>query len=392
MGKAIIVPDVNWASKNFGTVSIVELIITGATTIYGEQSYSAYLKGAPVSATWTLSGSAASLSSQVGSSVTLTPVSDGLVTLSATYNGVTESVEITVYEGVVLTSISGQEWLDEKAITLTAISGGGVVLPATFSTNDNSLVSLSDNGAGTATITAAANGIGGIATISATFWGVTVTKTISVYVMAGLAFHLDGADATASAWKDRKANIEFALTNCTPQNGGVLFNGSTSKGVNTKDNPSLGLTSPTIEFVVQPLQTPTASKYILFGRTASTSVKIPQCYYYLSGDKMKAFTNSGQATQATPFATKAAAAKTFVQSISMSGNVADGSDLTYDSSTNTATSDHSAWALGHNDISADYTFYGYIFNIRIYKNSLTAAQMKHNQGIDALRYGITINE
>lgn len=98
MGKALIIPDVDWSNNNIGQVTFVtdNLIITGPSEINGNSVYKAYYGGESIVVTWELSDySVASLSNTSGSNVTITPIVDsGVVTLSAIYGD--EIVSLTI--------------------------------------------------------------------------------------------------------------------------------------------------------------------------------------------------------------------------------------------------------------------------------------------------------
>lgn len=399
MGKAIIVPNVDWASKNFGKVSLVELTIIGDTTIYGTMSYSAELRGAPVSVNWSLTGSAATLSSQVGTSVTLTPISDGVVTLSATYEGKTESIEITVYEGVVLTSISGQEWLDETDIVIAAQDGDGNTIPATLSTNDTSLITLIDNGNGTATVKIVPGGTGGTATISASFYGVTVTKNIAVYVMSGLQRHLVGDDAGASSWVDRANNVSFSLANTskTANGKGVIFNGTSAYG-KSNDTTNFAQQTTTIEVVASVAEiSDISSFYYGYSSAGANKPSIMHTLYPVSsslaytkdclaiagveGPKWKLYWDEHLNVIRT-------ASVSYTRAY-VNGTSCENDGTPFKSTTSDAIRYESigAWRYGSNYIT--HYLNGSIYQMRIYNRTLSAAEVLANQAADIIRYGIS---
>lgn len=100
MGKALIIPDVDWSNNNIGQVTFVtdNLIITGHSEINGNSVYNAYYGGESIVVTWELSDySVASLSNTSGSNVTITPIVDsGVVTLSAIYGDEIVSLIIVI--------------------------------------------------------------------------------------------------------------------------------------------------------------------------------------------------------------------------------------------------------------------------------------------------------
>lgn len=109
MGKAIMIPNVNWASKNFGRVTRADqLSIEGASTITASGTYTAYYNGNAVSVTWRLTGNG-TLSQSTGTTTTVIPSVNGTLLLSATYGDKTASLSITAepYSYDVLDHITG---------------------------------------------------------------------------------------------------------------------------------------------------------------------------------------------------------------------------------------------------------------------------------------------
>lgn len=109
MGKAIMIPNVNWASKNFGRVTRADqLSIEGASTITASGTYTAYYNGNEVSVTWRLTGNG-TLSQSTGTTTTVIPSVNGTLLLSATYGDKTASLSITAepYNYDVLDHITG---------------------------------------------------------------------------------------------------------------------------------------------------------------------------------------------------------------------------------------------------------------------------------------------
>lgn len=95
MGKALMIPNVNWASKNFGRVTRMdELSISGESTITASGTYTAYYNGNAVSVTWSLTGNG-TISTVTGTSTTVVPSANGTLLLTATYGNKTASLSIT---------------------------------------------------------------------------------------------------------------------------------------------------------------------------------------------------------------------------------------------------------------------------------------------------------
>lgn len=97
MGKAIIIPNVDWSSINFGTVTPTRLYIEGSSSIYDGLSseYTALYMGVAVNVTWSIEGNG-TISTTTGSSVTVTSTGAGSITLMASYNSVTATKQITI--------------------------------------------------------------------------------------------------------------------------------------------------------------------------------------------------------------------------------------------------------------------------------------------------------
>lgn len=140
MGKAIIIPNVNWSSINFGeiTPAPVRLSISGSSSIYDGLSseYIALYGGDAVNVTWSIEGNG-TISTTSGSSVTVTPTGVGSITLNASYNSLTASKQITintyiqdglvfnldginkgVNEGKWTDLVGGVQWTNYNAISL----------------------------------------------------------------------------------------------------------------------------------------------------------------------------------------------------------------------------------------------------------------------------------
>lgn len=138
MGKAIIIPNVNWSSVNFGEITPVGLFISGSSSIYDGLSseYTALYAGDAVNVTWSIEGNG-TISTTFGSSVTVTPTGAGSITLNASYNSLTATKQITintyiqdglvfnldginkgVNEGKWTDLVGGVQWTNYNAISL----------------------------------------------------------------------------------------------------------------------------------------------------------------------------------------------------------------------------------------------------------------------------------
>ena len=110
MGKAIIVPGVDWSNNNLGQVTALELSISGASSIDASGVFTAMFGGNAVGALWSLSdNTVASLSSNTGETVTVTVLRNGTVTLSATYLGYSATLTLTCSLGYITEADFTQE-------------------------------------------------------------------------------------------------------------------------------------------------------------------------------------------------------------------------------------------------------------------------------------------
>lgn len=397
MGKAIIIPSVNWGTKNLGQVTRLDgLVITGASTTHGEDVVlvSTY-NGNPVTAQWSVTSNNATIVVS-GSTCTVTPTgtAPAIITVQAAYAGGMATKTVSLVE-VQITGIDGQEWLDENAITLTAKNGASTVNDATFAITDGSnLATITDNGNGTATLNAKTTGAGGLVTIIASKDGDTVTKQVRVYVMSGMLLHLDGADFANNNWIDRKAGKSLSMTDCSlnANNDGVVFNGTSSHGGSLHNQDTFGsiyLTSVgTVEFALKSAVF-SKSKFqpIIILPAYSNNKTTVYCYYFASLDKMVMFSNNTIVDFETDYSAAELSGSAIVQSASFQTSLCNGAVKAAGTYTNTQNGDSAI--LGWN--SATNYFKGEMYQIRIYGSNLTADQMLNNQKIDAIRYNITLN-
>lgn len=102
MGKALVIPNVDWSNNNLGQVHLIKgLVIMGDNEISQPTTFIAYYNGTPTSVDWSLTGSG-TLSTNTGSSTTVTPNDDGAVlTLTAVYNSESTSKSISVSFGTI---------------------------------------------------------------------------------------------------------------------------------------------------------------------------------------------------------------------------------------------------------------------------------------------------
>ena len=175
MGKAIIIPDVDWSSRNLGRVTFKNnendneekiLEIIGDSTITSSSVYRVTLNGVLVGATWSISSTQyAQLDVVDGSQVIVTPKMSGNIVLTATYNGVSATKNITVQvveepkklKIVGSTNISGISgyrcyYGDSLVEAVWSVSPAGVV--AEYIDNVNKVLKLTPEQSGTIHLTA----------------------------------------------------------------------------------------------------------------------------------------------------------------------------------------------------------------------------------------------
>lgn len=396
MGKAIIIPSVDWGTKNLGRVTRLDgLAITGASSTHGEDVVLVSIyNGNPVTAQWSVTSNNATIVVS-GSTCTVTPTgtAPATITVQATYAGSTATKTVSLVE-TQITGIDGQAWLDENAITLTAKNGASTVSDATFAITDGSnLATITDNGDGTATLTAKTTGAGGLVTITANKDSDTVTKQVRVYVMSGMLLHLDGADFANNNWTDRKGGKTFPMTDCTlnTNNDGVVFNGTSSHGGSLHNQSTFGgiyLTSGgTVEFALKSaVISETKNQHIII-LPSYVNKRTAHCMYLDQQNTMVFFSNNANVDFETDYSTAKQSGSAIVQSASFQTSLCNGVVKAAGTYTNAQNGDSAI--LGWN--SATTYFKGEMYQIRIYGSNLTADQMLNNQKIDAIRYNITLN-
>lgn len=409
MGKAIIIPVVDWGMKNLGQVTrLGGLVITGASTTHGEDVVltSSY-NGNPVTAQWLVTSNNATIVIS-GSTCTVTPTgtAPANIAVQATFAGSTATKTVSLVE-THITDIDGQVWLDENAITLTAKNNGTTVSDAVFAlTGGSDLATIIDNGNGTATLTAKTTGAGGLVTITASKGGDTIAKQVRVYVMANLFFHLDGSDVNGASWTDRKQNLAFSLPSGWAQTSdgkGLDCNGAGYSSKSSTNNWPDFSNGGTVEFSVKP-RTSSKGQFVFRPEDKNNSY---YCLVQYSSvrDKMVFFSGTNVATgfnkwQTTPLADCVTNDCLLKQSFSLGKfngstfvtqplNIANENKLTVltdDPTMDTAAGSIKAYfLLGLSE--ADISFNGLVFQIRLYTANLTESQMLNNQAIDDIRYG-----
>ena len=196
------------------------------------------------------------------------------------------------------------------------------------------------------------------------------------YVTSGLVFHLDGADATTSAWVDKIGGIEFTMHNVTLDGkGGVVFNGSAYGNYpDTLDFPS---STHTIEVVLN--KTETGGLQVAFMINASDKVTFG---FSSGGDYI--VTKSGNSNYRATWTTGSGLATYSISNSYAYKNCALMSQRSADT-----------WFLRTGGTfvgsrSVDNAFFkGTIYQIRVYNRALTANEILHNHAIDISKYNIT---
>lgn len=195
------------------------------------------------------------------------------------------------------------------------------------------------------------------------------------YIQDGLVFHLDGADATTSAWIDKIGGIEFTMHNVTLDGkGGVVFNGSAYGNYpDTLDFPS---STHTIEIVLN--KTETGGMQVAFMINASDKVA-----FGFGSDGKFIVTKSGDSNSRKTWNTGSGLATYSVTNSNAYKNCALMSQRSQDT-----------WFLrtggtfvGSRSINNAF-FKGTIYQIRIYNRALTQQEIINNQTIDMQRYNI----
>lgn len=258
-------------------------------------------------------------------------------------------------------------------LVVTAVYEGGntETVPAANYTLSGTLTE------GTSTITVSYGG-------KATTFDVVVTSSSmpSGYVTDGLVFFLDGRlniDVVNGTWTDLIGGKMFALTDCTASNGGVVFNGTSSKG-EYDGTLSSDWETETIEAAID--TTMSASRDILNQPGSGISLRLG-----LSGEKMRVVLNAGAFAAYCNFPSSENAK--LISGIKGKAVINKSAHISSEPVSPTAAV---ATTIGVRKTSNGYgTYYpGTIYAIRIYNRKLTAAEMLQNQQADIDRYGITI--
>ncbi len=202
------------------------------------------------------------------------------------------------------------------------------------------------------------------------------------YIQYGLVFHLDCANynPTLNTWVDKKGGVSFATSNVTVDSlGGVVFNGTNSKGV-----ASVSLNYPvdtsTIEVAIyvrasksQFVLESGGSNTIMYGFHNTTA----NCLCSMSTNK-----NYNKIPISTGFIANS------VHYGSSPANIVNGNIGSFASSGTYWSKSGSVAYLGSRSTGTYGNFYlnGIIYQIRIYNRLLTTDEMIHNHQIDMNKY------
>lgn len=201
MGKALIIPGVNWQSRNFGQVHLSRgLRIIGDDIISQPTVFKAYYNGEESSVQWSITGNG-TISSASGSSTTVTPLDDGSVlVLTATHNEESTSKTITVNQGTIET-ITYLRSSGAQKINTDYYPNSKTVIEFRFKYNDAStrqqrVVSNEPSGAATKNYAFYLNGNGANAIQHGSSTGLTfqVGSTAYTYIV-----HIDSSTKIATS-------------------------------------------------------------------------------------------------------------------------------------------------------------------------------------------------
>jgi len=199
---------------------------------------------------------------------------------------------------------------------------------------------------------------------------------IGDYIQDGLVFHLDCADCdlTQNTWIDKKGGVSFVMSNISKDSrGGIIFNGTSSKGIASQSVP-YAATISTIEVAVRKNGQTTA--FILdpgsWGAIA---------YSFYRNDNAVCSIQSNFNILIVPLNGFIANSVHFYQSTSIiNGNA--GTIKTEKSFWSVANTFATIGMRSNNSLYFD----GTIYQIRIYNRKLTTDEMIYNQQIDMRKY------
>lgn len=208
----------------------------------------------------------------------------------------------------------------------------------------------------------------------------------SGYVTDGLVFFLDSLQLVDSGtWTDIVGGKTFALTDCTVSGGGVVFNGTTSKGV-YDGAITTDWANETIEVAITGLGTKSHSVLGQPYQNGTVGISMILAENYQNRQTaMIAINASGRNFYWPPLNAVVISARSGLC-------VADKGVVTATQYATPGKNETNTTTLGHRIIGTSISSYfrGTIFAIRIYNRQLTEAEMLQNQQADIERYGLVI--
>lgn len=210
----------------------------------------------------------------------------------------------------------------------------------------------------------------------------------SGYVTNGLVFFLDALRGfNGNTWTDIVGGKAFSMTDCAASGNGVVFNGTSSKGV-YDGTITTDCANETIETAVQCDFTKTQD--ILCQPLTGNSLGISLRAVKINPNEI-AMATQLNATQKSYYRYEQSASKERTIGARDGLCVVDKTKLiSMSSSTPSTVVTTTIGARSRTAGGFSSYFVGTIYAIRIYNRKLTEAEMKQNQQADIDRYGITI--
>lgn len=209
------------------------------------------------------------------------------------------------------------------------------------------------------------------------------SQSANNYIKEGLVFWLDGSDATTTKWIDRVGGLEFAMQDVTlVDNGGVMFNGNSSKGI-SEVSYNAHITKSTIELVFRANNV--HAQQIIIGSHVESNIiagidrsTLLIGNYYLWSMSGATIMSDKDITISVNQTSKKIHG--FLNKDVITTNIADYFTMT----------DGNYITLGCRTRTGVLYFKGILYSIRIYNRHLSDDEMLHNQSIDIQRYNIAI--
>ena len=218
-----------------------------------------------------------------------------------------------------------------------------------------------------------------------------VYYTAGNYIKNGLIFQLDGIHkgTTANAWTDLIGGIVFANNGATEGENYWEFTNSTSTYNSLRNTGSLPFganswNTHTIEAVYE--STLTRAQVILIPKTNSTL-----CIGF-SGINTYRFLIATSSSECQIDAANNTSIRGFhTASVNYNGGLMDGSvSLNRITGSNYFQASSNYNGIGADSATANYSFQGKIYAIRVYNRLLTTAEMMHNQKEDIKRFNLGV--